>query len=1259
MDIEIYGISSGTEEWRVLDFNPGEVIAQGDKRKYTLRYTPVIVGNMMHALIFNTSAGPLVLRTSIIVYRNAYELSALQEEVPFEVPLEYDLVMFNPLARPISISDMWTTTPEVTLAPHTIAVNKDGPFSNIADGYVSSNKNTIPLTKLRLLPGERAPVARLRATIRKEDCARRATTQTEMCTVSGYVALNISSEVGLTSVPFTFRPVRDRIHVVERHLKFDDLKSFKDKRTRYLHVFNARKTAIEISSVRLENPDRDIAIKFSTGTIVPPLSSVRVARVTRTGGMEGYHTGVIRLRANTTRSVLRVSYSSTVNHGDLDYDADTFVFQAPFGPFGKKVEADKWASTHKFSLTNTYAQPLAMLSWNFPSEDTTQAHFPFSAVRGVVGTVVPAGGTVEIEVDYEPRMYLAAMTTPLTIYHNASKAGTTIPLIVYSGELSMEGKIDFGIVGVGMKRIVEATFTNHNPIAMELYTMSIKGPRMVQGIKYSLRTNDYDGSTNDKEYNMENCIERSGRVCTQALNAIMQPGDTLKVQLMALTYSSESSSEQDGQLSFQTSLGAESTVPIKVVPTTGKVLSEDDSNLEINVPFTQLLEQGGDNDVVKQEVMVHSTHTIPVAVSGFLDTTSEFLDLDSNRDIIAAAGVSTSLGSVLFDTSRQRNELSHFGKKSKQSRWSSKSPMLEHVDEGSHERIINKNDVQRLEKLSKSLQRLKEDGALMATGRLKFSSEANAGYQTVDIRAQITYPNFLRVNPTEGIVINGEYGNMVTVSDSAATVVSIVNPSTTRSLCIRVLPIASYSVPTPRSRKQKAKSDSLLQSSIRAAKVYSSIGEEALAATIDPGFALEYHIERSGICLRPEEKLDIVTAFFKPKKRTRSYTASLCIKNDVTLLECVELQADSGAIVVSDEQPELGASIMFRVFVGCTVAVLTSIATRPKSVDGATSPITVVKANTVDDDASPNETTGDALEDDSEFQDALGEEDHLLEPQSPVENKPLEDAESPRPRSDDSAIEVSKRDQDLVNEAPASSLGNMGDGVAHVKRVDELSGKKPNLRIKTVLEPKQNSDRKPKETKSPKAESDTSSTQRKENTMQMPKPRVLIHRRHSLSKDSSQLGAMAPRSVTSAEPSSPRFSALDSPVYSQADTYTSMFSTDIIGNAFDPSPPPSIAPRSRPESLREFSMWSNADTQSGAGWDSSSLFSFPSDGTGLRATSSTAASPFSPESKSTSRWRSMLSQWERSEEERSQSHSRSFAGESSVHSARSFQSAKP
>jgi hypothetical protein len=70
------------------------------------------------------------------------------------------------------------------------------------------------------------------------------------------------------------------------------------------------------------------------------------------------------------------------------------------------------------------------------------------------------------------------------------------------------------------------------------------------------------------------------------------------------------------------------------------------------------------------------------------------------------------------------------------------------------------------------------------------------------------------------------------------------------------------------------------------------------------------------------------------------------------------------------------------------------------------------------------------------------------------------------------------------------------------------------------------------------------------------------------------------------------------------------------------------------------------------------LFSFPSDGTGLRATSSTAASPFSPESKSTSRWRSMLSQWERSEEERSQSHSRSFAGESSVHSARSFQSAK-
>ena len=1260
VDVEMLGVSSGTAEWRAHDFVFGEVIEKGSERAYELRYTPMLIGLMMHAIIFNTSAGPLVLRTSVPVYRNAYELSALDEEVPFEVPLEYDLVMFNPLAQALSISEIWTTVPEVTLAPSIIPINDASQFSKMAADHLNYSKNTVPLAKLRLLPGERAAVARLRATIRKEDCARRAKMPTEMCIVSGYVALNISSEIGLTFVPFKFRPTRDRVHVIERHLKFDDLKSFKDKRTRYLHVFNARKTAIEISSMQLEKPDRDVSIKFSTGTIVPPLKSVRVARITRTGGIEGYHSGVIRLQANSTRSVLRVPYSSTVNHGDLEYDADTFVFQAPPGPFGEKVSDDRWATTHKFSLKNTYSQPLSLLAWNFPPKDLTQAHFPFSMVRGVVDTIVPAGSTVEIEVDFKPRMYLAAMTTPLTIFHNASKTGTTIPLVVYSGELSTDSKIDFGVVGVGMKRTVEATFTNHNPVAMELYTMGIKGPRIVQGTTYSLQTTIYDGSATDKEYNMGDCIERSGRVCTQVLNAVMKTGDTLKVQLTAVTYSSESLNEQDGELSFQTSLGVETMVPVKVVPTAGKVISEDDGSVEINVPFTQLLEQGDNDDIVKQEVMVHSTHTVPVTVKGFLDTSSEFLDLDSDGDIVAAAGVSTSLGSVVFDTSRQRNELSHFGKRSKRSRWSSKSKTVERDDEDPHERAINKHDVQHLEKLAKSFKRLKEDDALMATGTLKFSSEANVGHQTVDIRARITYPNFLHVNPTEGIVINGNDGNVVEMSDSAVTVVSIVNPSTRRALCIRVLPITSSSRPTRRSRKKKVMDESLLQSSIRAAKVFSSVGEDALATNTDPGFELEYRVEQRGVCLRPEQKLDIATVVFEPKKRMRSYTASLCVKNDVTLLECVELRADSGAIVLEDE-PESGVSILLRIVVGCTVAVLTSIATRPKSVDGVKVP-TIVKASITDNDESPKESNNDAFHDSSVvFQDALDEEELLQEPQSAVEdNTRSEDAESPRPRSDDSAIEDLKRVHHVAaTESPAAADTPKLDDVAQTKRVDDIAGKKSNLRIKTARESKQKSNRPSKETnKSPKAESETSPVQKRETNMAMPQPRVLIHRRHSLSKDSSQINTMTPRSVTSVEPSSPQFGAsVDSPIYSQADTYTSMFSTDIIGNKFDLSPPPSVAPRSRPESLREFSMWSNADAKTGAaGWDSSSLFSFPSDGIGARTTASSVADPFSPQSRSTSKWRSMLSQWERSEEERSQSHSRSLAGESSVHSQKSFHS---
>jgi hypothetical protein len=76
-------------------------------------------------------------------------------------------------------------------------------------------------------------------------------------------------------------------------------------------------------------------------------------------------------------------------------------------------------------------------------------------------------------------------------------------------------------------------------------------------------------------------------------------------------------------------------------------------------------------------------------------------------------------------------------------------------------------------------------------------------------------------------------------------------------------------------------------------------------------------------------------------------------------------------------------------------------------------------------------------------------------------------------------------------------------------------------------------------------------------------------------------------------------------------------------------------------------MW-GSDARSTTGLHSHNLFSFPSDGAGIRAgTSLRASEPFSPQSASRSGWQSMLSQWEeredRDERSRSWSHEESFS----------------
>lgn len=129
------------------------------------------------------------------------------------------------------------------------------------------------------------------------------------------------------------------------------------------------------------------------------------------------------------------------------------------------------------------------------------------------------------------------MATTLSLLHNNTSTGTKIPVIVYSGELTVSSTVDFGVVGVGLKRQnLGVKFTNHNPVVVEVNTMIIKGTRSVTGSMFSLNADasyrDVDVDV-DEVFAIDDCIERSGSTCTQVVQGKLEPGATLDLQLTA------------------------------------------------------------------------------------------------------------------------------------------------------------------------------------------------------------------------------------------------------------------------------------------------------------------------------------------------------------------------------------------------------------------------------------------------------------------------------------------------------------------------------------------------------------------------------------------------------------------------------------------------------------------------------------------------------------------------------------------------------
>jgi len=1213
--IVVNGGSTDSPMWRIADLVPGERIGAGKKRKYELRYNSVGLGNLLSSVVFQTNLGNLLMKMSVTVYRNPYGFTPLTESVPFDVPVEFDLKMFNPLNTPIAIRHAWTTNPDVTLEPALVKISA-------ANERLKSNSGTgdqqARALKWNLVPGEETTMLRLKVLIRKDDFKESPTQNS----VAGFLVLNITSENFLTRIPFTFMPHKNLIYIVEKHLAFSDLSSARDKDVVHLHVFNSRSSALEIQSVFSEDPDRDLSIKFGSGTIVPPLSTARIARITRKGSIEGYFKGAIQVHTNASHVPLRVTYSSLVVHGHLEYDADEFVFQAPVGPYGEPIQDNVHDKVRRIKIKNSYSQPVELRAWHILPEDLTNPAFPIQSLTAMDGQVLQPAQSMAVDVYYAPKRYLTAISSTLRILHNASKAGTRIPLVVYSGELTTQSDVDFGILSLGVKKQMDVIYRNDNPIAIEVHTVTIKGARRITAMQVGV----IDLEVGDDEMSdVGECIEKTGRICTKVLRRTLDPGESLRLSLEAHPRELQDS-VSDAELMLKTSTGVDTATRLQLVASNGKLLSEDGGYINIEIPLMDLVDQAHEH--VTHDVMVHSTHGVPVGVTSFLETDSDLLGFEPSGDVVIGPDDSSKLGLLFFDTSRQSNVISNFLVTSPRS-WSKKfrkrkTRPEELVD--IHEVPVTKVDVHRLGELEKSVARLIEDDALEARGKLQYASEAREGRQTIDVRIELTRPHLLKVRTHENSPLRAMSGSEL-VSKGEKVTLRVKNPSTRRQLCIRALPVITAS---QHSRRKKPRKESFHETNLRAARSFAQVGETYFEdASHDPGFLSELKVGSAGVCLQPEQEIDILVASFEPRKRLHSYEGTFCVKNEFTVLECLVIEGDSGTSGFEDEEPNRDATLPIAL-VAMTTCVLVAywyaqkqrvveeeVASRQKSVvrrTKAASPL-------IDKAIAPreHEPTGRVEEQSVVAEPMKNTED--VAPPSPVLDEAPERVET------DSAIEVDHASLSPVVASPATTVASPPESLTSKDR--EEKRKKHKEKKSTDRGKTRKKDQDSREGGRPRKEKRAEG----KSPVKPAKSHHLIAPRRIMVQAERQKAA----SIVSSERSADWMSKTQS--LGDADDSRSMFAYDI-SDPLNLSPVPS-APPSRPGSVTNYNMWGRSGSL--GGFDSSTLFSFPSDGVGAHQEhDATRDEPFSPQSvsRSSSVWRSMLSEWEKTADDTSRSESR-------------------
>lgn len=1233
-DLLLHAISTDDEMLQVLNFNGEETFLAGESRTFTFSYVPRDVGETWMTIVYHTNQGSFAQLVRIQSFRNPYYFTPLVETVPFDVPVEYDLVMHNPLETRVDVRSIFTMTPEVELKPSVYKLK----------GVETTDTNDVSMqvTRWSLLAGERTTICRLRVLIRRDEFLARD----HRASVQGTLALNISSEPNLMRVPFEFTPRRDVVYAVEKLLEFEDMANARDKRTKHLHIFNARKTAIEIRSMFTEDADRELSIKFGKGTVIPPLTTVRLARITRTGVVEGYFKGMIHVHTNVSSHPLRIPYTARVTHGDLTYDADQFIFQAPIGEYGADVPFGTHAIKKVVRIKNTFSKDVKLYAWNFPMTDL--AVFPIAFLSDVVGKTVRKGETFDVEVNFQPKKYMASLSSTLTLYHNNSMSGTKIPIIVYSGELTAPSTVDFGIVGVGLRRSVRVKFTNLNPVPLDVHTLIIKGTRNVRGSTFSL-VEELSGDVEpDEVFEIDGCIESSGNVCTQVVKGSLESGASLELNLVAAPSIIENLEEQRAEIAITTSLGVSTVVPLQMLSTNGKLISED-GDIHITVPTSELFENVID-DSSKHEVMVHSTHDVVVGLSSYFETESDFLEFSPSADT-ALPGKSSSIGSVIFDTSRQRNELSHF----KNTLGGAQHAHIADVVK----QAVSKIDVRSLEKLQRSMERLDEDGALTASGRVVFSTEAQDTLQAVAVTAKIVHPRFLDIS-SEDISASDALGHTMVVSRDFKTTISVVNPSSTRTLCVRILPVLTHSTRT-RGRGAKHAKDSLFQTNVKAARAYVSVDENNLyQRSADTGFRSKYKLEREAVCLRPEQRMDVLSTVFDPHTKMRTYVASICIKNDHTLLECVELVGHSGNSV-NDVKVTHGTNTY--VYTAMFLLVVTVYLAAPRrEVD---SPV-----------GSPRESSSDGP-----FKEPLPDVTLTAAPASPEKAKVdvseaivLETSndgrkptgiDSPTRQSDDSALNGAE--VTLVEETTTERAKTPNQRAQPVRRGGRDPTSKKTPANKSLVEKQARGGR--------KTEKSTRQAISKENASQLQSLRNEADDASELPHKSGKpanAAILRPRSVfrhrTLSTASSDKAASIadDNNPEAHFDVYNSLFS-EVITNQGPPqmsprttTPPGSIVditpPQSQAGSVRDYDVWSapqagNAALPAGTtGLHSSNLFSFTNDTQATRSARSlhgdgSNTDPFSPAASTRSLWASMLTQWEEEGRNRSRGASSSQSQE--------------